>query len=131
MIKPKINEHTHVMAGGIVTGGAWKAPTIAELLGEISDEDVETQKEFNAELEIVSILHNKFSYGLAPIKLVIEDVVNVKSAFVGATKFVIEISPSAPNSNADPAAFTFNTSPAEPMDERPVPPWATATVSPD
>jgi hypothetical protein len=50
-LKKPINEHTHVMAGGIVTGGAWKAPTLAELLGEISDEDVETQKEFNAELE--------------------------------------------------------------------------------
>ena len=49
--KKTINEHTHTIAGGIVTNGAWKAPTLAELLGEISDEDVETQKEFNAELE--------------------------------------------------------------------------------
>ena len=40
MKKKKIlKEHTHVMAGGIVTGGAWKAPTLAELLGEISEEE--------------------------------------------------------------------------------------------
>ena len=49
--KKILKEHTHVMAGGIVTGGAWKAPTLAELLGEISDEDIEKQKEFNTELE--------------------------------------------------------------------------------
>ena len=54
----------------------------------------------------------------------VPDVVNVKSAFVGATRLVIEISPSAPNSNPDPAAFTFRTCPAEPMDDRPVPPLA-------
>ena len=61
----------------------------------------------------------------------VPDVVNVKSAFVGATRFVIDISPSAPNSNPDPAAFTFRTCPAEPMDDRPVPPCDVATVSPD
>ena len=72
-----------------------------------------------------------FNVTASSIMLPVPDVVNVKSAFVGATKFVIEISPSAPNSNADPAAFTFNTCPAEPIDERPVPPCATATVSPD
>ena len=49
--KKSINEHTRTIAGGIVTGGAWKAPTLAELLGEISDEDIEKQKEFNTELE--------------------------------------------------------------------------------
>ena len=52
--------------------------------------------------------------------LPVPDVVNVKSAFVGATKFVIDISPSAPNSNAEPAAFTLRICPAEPIDERPV-----------
>ena len=49
--KKLLKEHIHTMAGGIVTGGAWKAPTLAELLGEISDEEVETQKEYNIELE--------------------------------------------------------------------------------
>ena len=39
----------------------------------------------------------------------VPDVVNVKSAFVGATRLVIDISPSAPNSNPFAAAFTFNT----------------------
>ena len=39
----------------------------------------------------------------------VPDVVNVKSAFVGATRLVIDISPSAPNSNPSAAAFTFNT----------------------
>ena len=34
--KKSINEHTRTIAGGIVTGGAWKAPTLAELLGEIT-----------------------------------------------------------------------------------------------
>ena len=63
--------------------------------------------------------------------LPVPDVVNVKSAFVGATKFVMEISPSAPNSNAEPAAFTFRTCPAEPIELMPVPPFATGTVSPD
>ena len=37
--KKILKEHTHVMAGGIVTGGAWKAPTLAELLGEITEEE--------------------------------------------------------------------------------------------
>jgi|TARA_R110001592_G_scaffold137163_1_gene354858 hypothetical protein len=50
MKKKKIlKEHIHAM--GIVTGGSWKAPTLAELLGEITDEEVETQKEYNVELE--------------------------------------------------------------------------------
>ena len=56
---------------------------------------------------------------------------NVKSAFEGATKFVIDMSPSAPNSKPVPAAFTLRTCPAEPMDVRPVPPNAVPTVSPD
>ena len=63
--------------------------------------------------------------------LPVPDVVNVKSAFVGATRLVIDTSPSAANSNPDPAAFTFRTCPAEPIDERPVPPCDVATVSPD
>ena len=63
--------------------------------------------------------------------LPVPDVVSVKSAFEGATKFVIEISPSAPNSIAVPAAFTFNTCPAEPKDDKPVPPNAYPIVSPD
>ena len=37
----------------------------------------------------------------------VPDVVNVKSAFVGATRLVIDTSPSAANSSPDPAAFTF------------------------
>lgn len=49
--KKPLKEHIHTIAGGIVTGGTWKAPTLAELLGEISDEEVETQKEYNVELE--------------------------------------------------------------------------------
>jgi hypothetical protein len=49
--KKSLKEHTHTVAGGIVTGGAWKAPTLSELLGEISDEDIAKQKEFNIELE--------------------------------------------------------------------------------
>ena len=49
--KKPLKEHIHTIAGGIVTGGAWKAPTLAELLGEITDEEVETQKEYNIELE--------------------------------------------------------------------------------
>ena len=61
----------------------------------------------------------------------VPDVENVKSAFEGATKFVIDMSPSAPNSRPFPAAFTFSTCPAEPMDVRPVPPNAVPTVSPD
>jgi hypothetical protein len=61
----------------------------------------------------------------------VPDVVNVKSEFVGATKFVIEMSPSAPNSRAVPAAFTFKTCPAEPIAVTPVPPFATGIVSPD
>ena len=61
----------------------------------------------------------------------VPDVENVKSAFEGATKFVIDMSPSAPNSRPFPAAFTLRTCPAEPMDVRPVPPNAVPTVSPD
>ena len=61
----------------------------------------------------------------------VPDVLNVKSALVGATKFVIERSPSAPNSKAFPAAFTFIICPAEPMVARPVPPLDTGIVSPD
>ena len=60
----------------------------------------------------------------------VPDVVNVKSEFVGATRFVIEMSPSAPNSKALPAAFTFNTCPADPTAVSPVPPFATGTDSP-
>ena len=37
--KKPLKEHIHTIAGGIVTGGAWKAPTLAELLGEISEEE--------------------------------------------------------------------------------------------
>ena len=61
----------------------------------------------------------------------VPDVVNVRSAFVGAIKFVIEISPSDPNSRPLAAAFTFNICPAVPIAERPVPPCAVPTVSPD
>ena len=61
----------------------------------------------------------------------VPDVVSVKSAFVGATKFVIEISPSAPNSNAFPAPLTLNTDPAEPKADKPVPPNAYPIVSVD
>ena len=61
----------------------------------------------------------------------VPDVVNVKSAFVGATRLVIDTSPSAANSNAFPAALTFRTWPAEPMEVKPVPPNAVPTVSPD
>ena len=54
--KKPLKEHTHVMAGGIVTGGAWKAPTLAELLGEITDEEVENAKEYKDTLEDVAAL---------------------------------------------------------------------------
>ena len=37
--KKPLKEHTHTVVGGIVTGGAWKAPTLAELLGEITEEE--------------------------------------------------------------------------------------------
>tara|TARA_R110002020_G_scaffold41891_3_gene123101 strand:- start:953 stop:1873 length:921 start_codon:yes stop_codon:yes gene_type:complete len=46
-----INEHTISLAGGIVTGGAWKAPTLEELLGEVTDEDIAKQEEYNTALE--------------------------------------------------------------------------------
>ena len=59
------------------------------------------------------------------------DVENVKSALVGATKFVIATSPWSLNSKALPAAFTLIICPAEPILDRPVPPNAVPTVSPD
>ena len=61
----------------------------------------------------------------------VPDVENVKSAFVGATKFVIATSPWSLNSRAFPAAFTFIICPAEPMPDKPVPPNDVPTVSPD
>ena len=61
----------------------------------------------------------------------VPDVVNVRSELVGATRFVIDMSPSAPNSNPLPAAFTFRTCPADPTAVSPVPPFATAIDSPD
>ena len=61
----------------------------------------------------------------------VPDVVSVRSAFVGATRFVIEMSPSAPNSNPFPAPFTLSTCPADPTAVSPVPPFATGTDSPD
>ena len=60
----------------------------------------------------------------------VPDVESVKSAFVGATRLVIDRSPSAPNSRAFPAAFTFSICPADPIELKPVPPFATGTVSP-
>ena len=63
-------------------------------------------------------------------------VVIVKSAFEGAVKVdpIEPMSPkssSVPNSRAFPAAFTLRTCSDEPIDERPVPPNAVPTVSPD
>jgi hypothetical protein len=57
--KKPINEHTRTIAGGIVTGGAWKAPTLEELLGEVSKEntneataeDLAREKEITKEKE--------------------------------------------------------------------------------
>jgi len=57
--KKPINEHTISLAGGIVTGGAWKAPSLEELLGEISEEktneatpaELATEKEITKEKE--------------------------------------------------------------------------------
>lgn len=46
-----LKEHSISLAGGIVTGGAFKALSLEELLGEVSDEEVERQKEYNTELE--------------------------------------------------------------------------------
>ena len=60
----------------------------------------------------------------------VPDVVSVRSELVGATRLVIDMSPSAPNSNAVPAAFTFNTCPADPTAVSPVPPCVIAMVSP-
>ena len=60
----------------------------------------------------------------------VPDVLNVKSAFVGATRLVIDTSPSAANSKAVPAPFTFKTCPADPIDDRPVPPNAGPMTSP-
>ena len=61
----------------------------------------------------------------------VPDVEIVKSEFVGATIFCIDMSPSLLNSSADPAAFTFRTWPAEPIAVKPVPPKEVPTVSPD
>ena len=57
--KKLLKEHIHTMAGGIVTGGAWKAPTLEELLGEVSKEntneataeDLAREKEITKEKE--------------------------------------------------------------------------------
>ena len=57
--KKPLKEHIHTIAGGIVTGGAWKAPTLEELLGEISEEntneataeDLAREKEITKEKE--------------------------------------------------------------------------------
>ena len=46
-----LKEHTISLAGGIVTGGAYKPISLEELLGEVSAEDIENQKEYNTELE--------------------------------------------------------------------------------
>jgi len=48
--KKPINEHSISIAGGIVTNGAWKAPTLAELLGEVTDEEIAKQEEYNLAL---------------------------------------------------------------------------------
>ena len=49
--KKPINEHTISLAGGIVTGGAWKAPTLEELLGEVSKENANEATEDDLKIE--------------------------------------------------------------------------------
>ena len=49
--KNPLKEHSISMAGGIVTGGAFSPISLEELLGEVSGEDIENQKEYNTELE--------------------------------------------------------------------------------
>ena len=46
-----LKEHSISIAGGIVTGGAWKAPTLEELLGEISEENANEATEADLERE--------------------------------------------------------------------------------
>ena len=63
-------------------------------------------------------------------------VVMLKSAFDGAvnvdpTDIMSARSSSVANSKAFPAALVLRTCPADPIDARPVPPFATGTVSPD
>ena len=60
----------------------------------------------------------------------VPDVLKLKSAFVGATKFCIDISPSPAKTKPVPAEFTLRTCPAVPIELRPVPPFETGTVSP-
>ncbi len=64
--KKSINEHTISLAGGIVTGGAWKAPTLEELLGEVSEENTNesTEEDLAIEKEITKEKEKQKSLGL-------------------------------------------------------------------